>query len=272
MKQSLGLLTVLILFTAFSCNQNQEAAGVAADVALEKSVNADNTEVAQHIPVTERKIIKEGEISFQTSNAAETKEIISRSVAELGGYISSDNVFNYNDRVEYRITIRVPSDKFDVLLEKISKTAQKIESKNISALDVTEEFIDIEARIKTKKELENRYKELLKQANKVEEILAIEREIGSLRSEIESAEGRLNYLKDRVSLSTLTVVFYEKLTSSFGFTSKFGQAIQNGWTNLLWFFIGLANFWPFIIVGFAIIIIYKRLKGKKNKADGKLDL
>jgi hypothetical protein len=159
-----------------------------------------------------------------------------------------------------------------VLLEKIFKTAQKIESKNISALDVTEEFIDIEARIKTKKELENRYKELLKQAKKVEEILEIEREIGSLRSEIESAEGRLNYLKDRVSLSTLTVVFYEKLNSSFGFTSKFGQAIQNGWTNLLWFFIGLANFWPFIIIGFTIIIIYKRLKGRKSKADGKLDL
>jgi hypothetical protein len=270
MKLLLRLLKVLILATVLSCSQSEKEAGATAYEASVESVNTDNTEVTKQIPVTERKIIKEGEISFQTSNAAETKELLSRSVSELGGYFSSDNVSNYSDRVEYRVTIRIPSDKFDVLLEKISKTAQKIESKNINALDVTEEFIDIEARIKTKKELEIRYKELLKQAKKVEEILEIEREIGSLRSEIESAEGRLNYLKDRVSLSTLTVVFYEKLTSSFGFTSKFGQAIQDGWTNLLWFFIGLANFWPFIVIGLVVIIVY-RLKSRKKKADRKLE-
>jgi hypothetical protein len=265
MKQSLRLLTLLILVTVYSCSQNKEQTEVSADVALEKSVNADNTEVTQDNPVTERRIIKEGEIAFETSNSAETKEIISKSVSEFKGYISNDNVFDYKDKVEYRITIRVPSDKFELLLERISKTAQKLDSKNINALDVTEEFIDIEARIKTKKELENRYKELLKQANKVEEILTIEKEIGNLRTEIESIEGRLKYLKDKVSFSTLTVVFYERTSSSFGFHSKFGQAIQNGWTNLLWFFVSLTNLWPFILIGLAIIIIYRRLNGRNKK-------
>jgi len=54
-------------------------------------------------------------------------------------------------------------------------------------------------------------------------------------------EGRLKYLKDKTSFSTLTVAFYERTSSSFGFISKLGQVIQNGWINLLWFFVALAN-------------------------------
>ncbi|MDR2691715.1 MAG: DUF4349 domain-containing protein [Dysgonamonadaceae bacterium] len=116
--------------------------------------------------------------------------------------------------------------KFELLLDRIAQNAKKLDSKNITVSDLTEEFIDIEARIKTKKELENRYKELLKQANKVEEIVAIEKEIGNLRTDIESIEGRLKYLKDKVSYSTLNVVFYERTSSPFGFNSKFDMQFK----------------------------------------------
>ena len=73
----------------------------------------------------------------------------------------------------------------------------------IDSQDVTEEYIDITARLKTKKELEARYLELLKKANKVEEIVSIEKEIGNLRSDIESIEGRLRYINNAVAYSTL---------------------------------------------------------------------
>lgn len=265
MKHTIRLLTMMLLATFYSCSQSQEQYEVAADAAFEKSINSDNKEELPVNAVIERKIIKEGEISFETSNSTETKEIISKSVSEFNGYISNDNVYDYKDKIEYRITIRVPADKFELLLDRISQNAKKLDSKNINALDVTEEFIDIESRIKTKKELENRYRELLKQANKVEEILTIEKEIGYLRTEIESIEGRLKYLKDKVSFSTLTVVFYEKTGSAFGFNSKIGEAAQNGWTNLLWFFVALTNLWPFILIALAIFIIYRRLYHRNKK-------
>ncbi len=264
MKQTIRLLAILFLGAIYSCNQSQDRQGVAAEAPLEKSASADHTEVSQENVVTERKIIKEGELRFETSNATETKEVISRSVAEFKGYISNDNVFDYKDKLEYRITIRVPTEKFESLLDRISLNAKKLDSKNINALDITEEYIDIEARTKTKKELENRYKEILKQANTVEEILSIEKEIGNLRTEIESIEGRLKYLQDKVSFSTLTVVFYEKTSSSFGFNSKFGEAFHNGWTNLLLFFVAVANLWPFILIVLTIIFLYK-LQSKRNK-------
>ena len=75
----------MFLVTVYSCSQRQDLNEVAADVTLEKSANADNTEVSQDNPVMERKIIKEGEISFETSNSTATKEIISKSVAEFKG-------------------------------------------------------------------------------------------------------------------------------------------------------------------------------------------
>ena len=95
--------------------------------------------------------------------------------------------------------IRVPADRFDELLLIIEPLASKIESKNINTQDVTEEFIDVETRLKTKKELETRYLEILKQAKTVTDIISIESQIATVRSEIESMEGRINYLKNQVS-------------------------------------------------------------------------
>jgi hypothetical protein len=235
------------------------------DIEGQRLNNTDNTEISERNTDIQRKIIKEGNIRFETTNSEKTRGIILSSVKENNGYISSDNASNYDGNTEYRMTIRVPSDHFDRLLEDISRSAQKLDSKNINALDVTEEFVDIEARIKAKKELEDRYRELLKKAVKVDEMLTIEREIGTLRTDIESIEGRLRYLKSKVAYSTLTVVFYEKTASSFGFWHKFVHAIQNGWTNVLWFFIGLTHLWPFLLIGVIIIIVVRRVKrsGKK---------
>ncbi len=265
MKQTATFFFLSFLITFASCSNQQEAQYIGIDPSSEKSPERKTT--APDLVIRERKIIKQGEVTFETSDATETKKVISKHIAEYKGYISEDRIADFTNKTEHRVTLRVPSDKFDLLLAAISGTARKLDSKNISASDVTEEFVDIEARIRTKKELENRYKELLKKAVKVDEILNIEKEIGNLRTEIESIEGRLNYLKDQVSLSTLTVVFYEQSHSSFGFAGRFGEAIKNGWTNLLWFFISLVNLWPFVLAGFAGIIIYRQaMKRRKNKA------
>lgn len=238
-----------------------------------RSVYTDNLEM-QPEPLSaednvsssfDRKIIKDGNIRFETSSVKETQSFIKQTVSELEGYIGDEKVFDYKDRIEHNITVRVPENKFDLLVEKISETAEKIDSKNINSKDVTEEFIDVEARVKTKKELETRYKEILKQANRVDEILNIEREIGKLRSEIESLEGRLNYLKNRVALSSLTITYYEKVSSSFGFFSKFFQALKNGWNYLLWFIIILTSLWPFMLIVVITLIVVNTINKKKKK-------
>lgn len=265
LKKSLYLFSFVLLFLLASCNSGDNRNNVAADFIpsekrTESFTNQQNAEIS-----VDRKIIKEGNLRFETSNVKETDRFIRNVVAELGGYVGNENVYSFDDRIEHTLIARVPEDKFNSLLEKISSVAEKIESKNVSSLDVTEEYIDVEARVKTKKELESRYKEILKQASRVDEILNIEREIGNLRAEIESLEGRLNYLKNRVALSSLTITYYEKVSSPFGFLSKFFQAFKNGWNYLLWFIIILTSLWPFILI-VVIILFMVNTTRKKNLA------
>ena len=136
-------------------------------------------------------------------------------------------------------------------------------------MDVTEEFLDIQARLKTKKELEYRYLALLKQAKDVSDILEIEEKMGQLRSDIESIEGRMKYLQSQVRFSTLTVSFYETVPNSVSFGNKFKYGFKNGWENLIWFFVGLINIWPFIIIIAGSIwglIVYRRNRREKKKS------
>lgn len=213
-------------------------------------------------PSFDRKVIRRGEVSFQTGKVADTREALAKQVLELKGYIEMEHTSEFQDRIQFRMTIRVPAENFDLLVEKAIQYAEKLDSKNIGTEDVTEEFIDVEARIRTKKELERRYLELLTKAMKVEEVLAIERELGTLRSDIESIEGRFRYLKDRVAQSSLDVVFYELKGSSFGFVSRVGEALRSGWSSLLDFLVLLVKIWPFLVLFGVGFYLYRRLRSK----------
>lgn len=263
---------ILMLLLMYSCSTGEKDA-VYKEMAFEtpemavRSAPDQSGMTAGQVAPDERKIIRNGEISFRTSDISETWDFISAAVSEFNGYISDDNIFNTGERITRRIVIRVPSDNFDALLDRISENVKDPDSKNITLRDVTEEFIDIEARLRTKKELENRYRELLKQARTVEDMLAIEKEMGTLRSDIESIEGRLKYLNDQVSLSTLTVEFYQMTASTLNFSSKIGQAVVTGWRWLIAFLLGLIRLWPFLaIIGIVIFVSVRAGRRKKRKS------
>lgn len=272
--------SLFVLLAAGACNGGHSNEATVSDMAPSAAVQMSEAAGRKAAPAepgqsadlsllpSERKIIRNGEIRFETSDNGKTLREVKAITGNLNGWISNENVFNTGDRTEYMLTIRIPASQFDALLEQIGNTAGKVESKNISSTDVTEEFIDVEARIRTKKELESRYRELLDRAEKVDELLNIERELGNLRAEIESLEGRLNFLKSQVSYSTLQVVFYQRTQTPFGFAMRLGQALHQGWNNLLGFTIGLIRLWPFLIIIPAIwITIRKWRRRKKNKSE-----
>lgn len=257
-SKTLFVLNILILAMLGSCGGGEKKADfTSAETAsgyMSEPAATGRSVTMESIDIAERKVISKGEISFRTKDIQETSAFISGVVKELDGYIAGDNVYNSGDRSTQRMEIRIPSVHFEDLLKRISENAKKLESKNIEVRDVTEEYIDVESRIKTKKELENRYLELLSKAKTVEEILLIEKELGTLRSDIESIEGRLKYLKDQVSFSSLSVEFYQMTGSAFNFSSRLGQALVTGWKWLLEFIIGVVHFWPFIlIIGTAVL-------------------
>jgi hypothetical protein len=257
-------VSLLALLFVSSCGSNENPGDFVNEFQMTEKQRVSEQVNDFDDSAVDRKIIKDGNIRFEAADVKETTALIRTTVAELGGYIGNESIFDYKDRIEYAVVVRVPENNFDKLVDKISSSAEKIESKNINSLDVTEEFIDVEARVNTKKELELRYKEILKRASRVDEILNIEREIGKLRAEIESLEGRLNYLKNRVALSSLTITYYEKTSSPFGFFSKFYQALKNGWTYLLWFIIIITSLWPFILIMLIVLFVILRFSKRKK--------
>ncbi len=250
-------------FIVAACGtQNSGDLGIDSTASYETLADIPTTEQpAPPTEFTDRKIIREGDLYFECRDILETETFLKSEVKTAKGYISNESSNSYGERSEKRLSIRIPSDQLDSLLEKIQAHAVRIENTNIRSEDVTEQYIDVEARLKTKKELEIRYLSLLQQAKNVDEILQIERELANIRGEIESMQGRLNYLKDRTSMSTLNVTFFVEGEKAFGFTSKLGQGIQNGWTNLQWFIVFLVNLWPFfLILGVVLFIVLRRKK------------
>ena len=268
MKKQMTILTALTVLTICSCGRvSYESGGVSTEILMESLSMQENEQNLNNLETIDRKIIKNGYIRFRTADLNKTKSLIVKTVQELNGYISNDNAYDndYSNELEHRLTIRVPADKFDLFFENISESIDKLDSKSIDVIDVTEEYIDVETRINTKKDLRDRYRELLKQATKVDEILNIEKEVGNLQTEIESFERRMKSLNDRIAFSTITVIYYQKTTPAFGFSSKFLDGIKNGWNNFLWFIIGLSNLWVFIIVA-AVTVYLIKLWRKKKKA------
>jgi hypothetical protein len=150
--------------------------------------------------------------------------------------------------------VRIPSKDFDKFVETIGKGVEKFDYREIITQDITAEYLDVEARIKTKKEMENRYLAILQKARNVTEMLEIERQLGEVRGEIESMEGRLRFLKNQVSFSTLSISFYKNIAyQGDSFWTRLGDSFHNGWDNLLVFIIGIVHLWPFLIlIGFGI--------------------
>lgn len=237
-----------------------------ADIQKESSKESNYDQTTDNNSKYLKKIIKTGTIEFETYDIDKTRNNIINAVKANDAYISYDHQRKNDDRINQRIVIRVPADKFDALVKEISNNVDNLDSRNISVKDVTEQFIDLETRLKTKKKLEKRYLDLLDKAGNVKDILEIEREIGKLREVIESTEGRLKYLQNQVSLSTLTINFYYR-TASLKILSfrKMKSAFVNGWNNFLEFLVGVLNIWPFVIIVVAVFFLIRRLRSKKRE-------
>ncbi len=197
----------------------------------------------------ERKLIKNGRVGFQTDDLGKTHQTISKLAKEYKAYIANDDETKEYEQIIHKMTVRIPSVNFDKFLEAVSKGVEEFDYKEIHAQDVTAEFLDLQVRIKTKKELENRYLEILKRANSVSDLLEVERQLGEVRSDIESMEGQLKYLSNQVDFSTLDISFYKEVPyMGTGFFSRWGDGFSDGWNNLLSFIIGITSLWPFLIL------------------------
>jgi hypothetical protein len=159
----------------------------------------------------ERKIIRDANLTIEVPAPTESQHKISSIAESQGGFVVTSEMIQRTSadtskpEMVVNLVVRVPSAQFNQSMEEIRAVASRIVQEKTTGQDVTEEFIDLEARIKNQKALEAQFLEIMKRANKVEDALDVQKEIADVRTEIEKLEGRKRFLENQSSLSTINV-------------------------------------------------------------------
>lgn len=215
--------------------------------------------------VTEKKFIKTGRIEFETEDADATRKAIMASVRANKAYVSRDEEERRGDAVSYTMVVHVPAARFETFLASATKGVTDFREKSISNEDVTAQYVDTESRLRTKKDIENRYRALLVKANTVKEILEIERELGEIRTDIEATEAQFRQLKGDIKYSTLHIVFYKSIDTSNPFLTELADAFKSGVGNLRAFAITLVAVWPFALLIVGAVAMFEWLKRRRKR-------
>lgn len=220
---------------------------------------------------TDRKIIRNADLTIESETPDEAQRSITTIAERTGGFVvesqstSSDPAMNRRDIVN--MSVRVPAQKFSDVLDEIRRSGTRVLTETVRGDDVTEEFIDVEARLRAKKALEAQFLEIMKRSTNVNEALSVQREISEVRSEIERIEGRKRFLENQSSLSTIKIRIQTSTStsiaaSSSGFIPRLTQAFMTGVDVALSFILGLMTviiaLLPFVI--FVVLPIYLLLR------------
>lgn len=154
----------------------------------------------------DRKLIKNADVSLQVDNYQAAVENLKNQVLSLGGYISSESVNTRGPEgiLSGRLQVRVPQDKFEAFLSGMEGLG-KVTGRHVYTQDVTEEYVDVQSRLKAYKTKEERLLAILQKSGQLSDILAVENELANTRAQIESLEGRLRYLDNRTDFSTVGI-------------------------------------------------------------------
>lgn len=176
-------------------------------VSLDESKKAEVTSLA----AVDRKIIRNADLTMEVASTTDTQHRVVSIAEAHGGFVVTSEAKQRESTepakrtLDFKLIVRVPENHFGSALDQIRGLASNLTEEKISGQDVTEEFIDLEARIRTQKALEAQFLQIMRQTGKIVDALEVQRQIAEVRSDIERLEGRKRFLENRSSLSTITV-------------------------------------------------------------------
>jgi len=222
-------------------------------------------------PNEERMIVRNGDMSLVVEDVIDVRDEIVQLAARYGGYVVSSRISGEEQDLRGYISIRVPDDKFESALAELRDLAIRVISESTSSQDVTEEYVDLQSRLKNAEATENQYLALLQKAEDVEDILRIYERLSQVRREIEQIKGRIQYLERTSSMSLISVSLEPQTTAK--------PLVRAGW-NIVEIFksairgiviagqvLGAIAIWLLIFIpiwGTVLGIIYWRLRRRKK--------
>lgn len=195
---------------------------------------ADSASAASQ--AAERKIIRNGNLTLEVASPTESQPKIASIAESHQGFVvtteSTQRTSEDRTKPELTVTVvvRVPAARFNQAMAEIRAVGLRVVQEKTTGQDVTEEFMDLEARIKNQKALEGQFIEIMKRAGTVEDALNVQRELAEVRTEIEKLEGRRRFLENQSSLSTINVTLQSptEIVNATGFWYSVKSAFADG--------------------------------------------
>lgn len=270
MKKVIALAICIILVMATLC-------GCAESTSKNKVVVKDEAyfteEVLDSETVAERKLIKEFTLDVETKDYDNYINSVRSTISSSGGYIESSNESNTSDFRRFTATIRIPVEKAEGFTQSVSSNVT-VKNRSESVEDVTEQYVDIEARIKVYKAEEESLIEIMKQAGNVTDLLSVKESLADVRAKIESYTAQLKSLENQTGYSTIRLTVYEveREVKTEGYWSRIWNNVINGFKNVGKMITSVFAFAlsaiPYliipVIIAIIVLIIVHRAKNKKE--------
>ncbi|AZV62336.1 DUF4349 domain-containing protein [Peribacillus frigoritolerans] len=212
-KTMMLMFSLFLLLVGCSSNEKDDSASESQDEKAESKMDASisgnkvQEEAAEKEGMTdERKVIHQAQLELKVKNLEKAQMKIENKAAEYGGYVVESNVYREDEElVEGTITVRVPEAHFQDFLTDSEGEASEVVGRNVTGQDVTEQYVDLKARLKSKRAVEERLLAFMKDAEKTEDLLKISSDLAVVQEEIEQLNGQMKYLENQASYSTVTI-------------------------------------------------------------------
>ncbi len=268
MHRRLFFLYFLIAVFLVACSggghslESSDFAVMDSEAKMEPGYGGSSSEMSNvgNFNATNRMVIYNANLSLEIKEYHKIEAIIQEKVAALGGYVVESSIYySGEDRTNGHLVVKVPQKSFHSFINEVESESVKVNDRHVSGNDVTEEFVDLESRLRSKRVVEERLISFMEKADKTEDLLKISGDLARVQEEIEQVMGRMNYLKNNVDFSTVSISLTEKKVSVASIQS--GDNL-NTWVKAKSLFMdsinGLLSFFSFLVValvGFSPIFV-----------------
>ncbi|MDW7616351.1 DUF4349 domain-containing protein [Peribacillus simplex] len=217
-KKVLLIFGLFLFLGACSSNDKEESLPKSQEEKAESKMDsslsgeqASDKKAEKEAATNDRMVIHQAQLQLKVKNLEKTQMKIERKANEYGGYIVESNVYREDEeRVEGTITVRIPEARFQDFLVVTEGQASEVVGRNVTGQDVTEQYVDLKARLKSKRAVEERLLAFMQDAKKTEDLLKISSDLAAVQEEIEQLTGQMKYLENQTSYSTVTITLSQE--------------------------------------------------------------
>lgn len=188
-----------------SFSEGEEESAPGDDSTVEEKTNK-NVAVVD----VERMVIFNAEMNLRVKNFEKARNALEQKAKSYNGYIVQSSSNRYDgEQQSGTMTFRIPQEHFQSFLSDAEGLSVQVYNRQVSGQDVTEEYVDLESRLKSKRAVEARLLEFMKEAQKTEDLLKISSDLANVQEDIEQIAGRKKFLENQSALSTVTITLEE---------------------------------------------------------------